>query len=561
MANDTTINALSPSDSIAAVRKKPHSESINVNKLSFFDELLSIGKFESIVPDAIGASTENRIPTYRSSENSPTSQPDDSIDSSESNSATGSQSAQPQFLVPLTQQLQSPDLENTTEALPSNANPSLEPKKRAKAGEKSVASSHAKKGDGEKNKLQKGTQDSLAPSIEKDLSPVAAVDSTISSLDQKTVEKDDQSQSGVPEKLSNHKPIQKSGDSSQSSDADTDPPKSEKGKSPTDSRPERIAVAIESQNQPHDENSDAKNVETSSTQPRNKRAEHLAQRASGSDPVSNSLDPSTSSSQAIESTTPKAKHESPEVPGLTSSASLSSSSSPIPAISPVITTPIAFTSSVTSTSLPPNAEAISAVGIAATRGGIETSTSNASYSGSVSNPGRPEQARSEVARSNSGTQISAYQEVKLVQRVLRGVEQLANGGGQVRLRLHPPELGSLQMSLRMEAGQVFAKLEVENSTARDALLNNVQTLKDRMTEQGMNVAAFEVEVSTDSSGSGASGSNLQRDSGTGSQSKWENATSRFAQQNNNRLSAEPGQAERMPGAAWTRTTGSLDLTV
>lgn len=113
----------------------------------------------------------------------------------------------------------------------------------------------------------------------------------------------------------------------------------------------------------------------------------------------------------------------------------------------------------------------------------------------------------------------------------------------------------------MEAGQVFAKLEVENSTARDALLNNVQTLKDRMAEQGMNVAAFEVEVSTDSSGSGMSGSNMQRDGGSDSQSRWDNANSRFAQQNSNRLSAEPGPADRMPGTAWTRNHGSLDLTV
>ena len=151
--------------------------------------------------------------------------------------------------------------------------------------------------------------------------------------------------------------------------------------------------------------------------------------------------------------------------------------------------------------------------------------------------------------------------MKLVQRVLRGVEQLANGGGQVRLRLHPPELGSLQMSLRIEAGQVFAKLEVENSTARDSLLNNIQTLRDRLAEQGMKVAAFEVEVSTDSSGSGTSGSNFQKDGGTESQSRWDHATSRFAQQNNNRISSESIQPERKSGAAWTRSNGSLDLTV
>ena len=117
------------------------------------------------------------------------------------------------------------------------------------------------------------------------------------------------------------------------------------------------------------------------------------------------------------------------------------------------------------------------------------------------------------------------------------------------------------MSLRMEAGQVFAKLEVENSTARDVLLTNVQTLRDRLAEQGLKVASFEVEVSTDSSGAGTNGSNWQGEGSAGSESRWGNATSRYAQQNNNRLSTEPTQLERKSPASWSRTTGSLDLTV
>ena len=148
----------------------------------------------------------------------------------------------------------------------------------------------------------------------------------------------------------------------------------------------------------------------------------------------------------------------------------------------------------------------------------------------------------------------------MVQRVLRGVEQLANGGGQVRLRLHPAELGSLQISLRVEAGLVSAKLEVENATARDALLSNVQTLKDRLAEQGIKVGSFEVEVSTDSNGSGTANSNFQSDGGSSGQSYRDNASSRFAQQNSNRLPTDPAQPERTP-PLWVRNTGSLDLTV
>lgn len=570
MANDTAINGLTSSDtSIAAVRKKSKAESIDVSRLSFFDELLNLGQFQSIVPEAISPSTDTRIPTDRSLDDSSSSPTEESVDSSELNSALGSDAPQQQVVVPLTPQLQASAPETTTEAQSSDVRNSIETQTRGQVGDKTVTATHAKLGEkaneGKDGDLKNATTNSLAPQLEKDLPPAAEENTSSTALSPELVDSEDNAQTTSPELLSHLKPNQRSGASPKSSDANTDPSKSGQGKTNAVSKPERTPRSDESHNDRSNENND----EVRTTRPRNKRAEHLAERASESDSVSNSLVPSNSTA-AIEPSTAAAKDKSdaPIDPGSVSGTSSLSSSSPVSSSSPLIATPIALSNDVlrgnvtsSSPSLRPNAETILAVGTATTRGGIPTDPSNSSYTGAVSNPGRSEQGRAEVARSNSGTQISAYQEVKLVQRVLRGVEQLANGGGQVRLRLHPPELGSLQMSLRMEAGQVFAKLEVENSTARDALLNNVQTLKDRMAEQGLNVAAFEVEVTTDSSGSGTSGSNMQRDGGSDSQSRWENATSRFAQQNSNRLSPEPGPTERMPRAAWTRNNGSLDLTV
>ncbi len=571
MANDTAINGLSSSDtSIAALRKKSKAESIDVSRLSFFDELLNLGQFESIVPEAVGPSTDTRIPTDRSPDDSSSSPTDESVDSSERNPASASEAPQQQqVVVSLTPQLQASAPEKTTEAQTSDVSKSTETQNRDHLGDNAVTTTHAKLGEktseGEEGDLANATKNSVTLSIEKDVSPAAVENSPSQELVPELVESQGNDQTISPELLSHLKPNQKSGASPQTSNADTDASKSGQGKPKAVFKTERTPRSIESHNDRSNENND----EIRTTRPRNKRAEHLAERASESDAVSNSLNPSNSKTAIeTETATAKDKSEAPTDPGSVSGTSSLSSSSPLSISSPLIATPIAFSNDVlrgnvtsSSPSLRPNAETISAVGTATTRGSIPTDPSNSSYTGAVSNPGRSEQGRGEVARSNSGTQISAYQEVKLVQRVLRGVEQLANGGGQVRLRLHPPELGSLQMSLRMEAGQVFAKLEVENSTARDALLNNVQTLKDRMAEQGMNVAAFEVEVSTDSSGSGMSGSNMQRDGGSDSQSRWDNANSRFAQQNSNRLSAEPGPAERMPGTAWTRNNGSLDLTV
>lgn len=570
MANDTAINGLSSSDtSIAALRKKSKGESIEVSRRSFFDELLNLGQFESIVPEAVRPTTDSRISTDRSPDDSSSRPTDESVDSSETDPAPGLEAPQQQVVVPLAPQLQAYDLKKTTEVQTSDVGKSTETQSLNPLSDKAVAATHAnlseKKSQGAKGDLENAAKNSLASNIEKDLSPADVENSPSTALGPELVDNKDNAQTTSTDLLSHLKPVQKNSASAQLSDANTEPSKSGQGKPKAVSKPETTPRSVESHNDRSNENND----EVKTSRPRNKRAEHLAERASESDPVSNRVDPSNSTT-AIETPTATAngKSDDPIELGSVSGTSSLSRSSPVSSSSPLIATPIALSNDVlrgnvtgSSSSFRPNAETISAVGTATTRGGIPTDPSNSSYTGAASNPARAEPGRGEGARSNSGTQISAYQEVKLVQRVLRGVEQLANGGGQVRLRLHPPELGSLQMSLRMEAGQVFAKLEVENSTARDALLNNVQTLRDRMAEQGMNVAAFEVEVSTDSSGSGTSGSNMQRDGGSDSQSRWDNATSRFAQQNGNRLSAEPGPAERMPGAAWTRSNGSLDLTV
>ncbi|MCU0719702.1 MAG: flagellar hook-length control protein FliK [Pirellula sp.] len=159
--------------------------------------------------------------------------------------------------------------------------------------------------------------------------------------------------------------------------------------------------------------------------------------------------------------------------------------------------------------------------------------------------------------STGSTALSRFQQNKLVQRVLKGLEQLSTGGGQVKLRLHPPELGTLQMTLKIEANMMSAHLEVENSLAKDALLNNLQSLRDRLSEQGMSIDRFEVEVRTDSQ-SGASGSSGE--SASNRQSRRDQPESRYAIYNENRLSVDIAD-EGKPAMPWFRTTGKLDLSV
>lgn len=115
--------------------------------------------------------------------------------------------------------------------------------------------------------------------------------------------------------------------------------------------------------------------------------------------------------------------------------------------------------------------------------------------------------------SSGGSSITPRQEIRLVQRVLRGFEQLGNGDGQVKLRLHPPQLGSLQMTVRIDGSQVTAKLEVENALAQDALNANLPKLKEKLAEQGLYIEKFEVQITPANSSNESTSSSFNTFSG------------------------------------------------
>jgi flagellar hook-length control protein FliK len=572
MANDSSINRASLSDSVVSTTRKKQNSGIDVSQQSFFEELLNIGQFTSSIPDvtalppakpAISDSSSQVAPNKKvdSDSNKEPSKPDETTSSSQVQAALAAQAIAPQI----------------QQATPKIDKESTSADKGDKSGAKVV---RKKNGDGQADPRESATglaNGAVTKVTDKDLAaPIIATNSVAAAAD--AANSDSVSQltdldtKGLTDKKNPLQSVQKG-----KATADTSDEKGGQAKSETDSLQlaskqteanSKQGVSLKGFDhvkQSDQELSKSDKADVGVEQPRNKRAERLAQRASdggtSTDDHESYVDPKLELPQATATTPIESNFSASTV----SDSSLQSSTTVPTSATPVIVQPIAISSSgaATVSSSKSSVESIVGVNASGAASGPQTGVSNTTVSSSVASPGRADQGpgRSEVARTNSGTQISPYQEGKLVQRVLRGIEQLANGGGQVRLRLHPPELGALQMSLRMEGGQVFAKLEVENTTARDALLNNVQTLKDRMADQGMKVAAFEVEVSTDSAGSGMGSSNSQADGGSGNQSRWENSSSRFVQQSSNRLPTEPAPTERKPNASWSRNNGSLDLTV
>lgn len=83
---------------------------------------------------------------------------------------------------------------------------------------------------------------------------------------------------------------------------------------------------------------------------------------------------------------------------------------------------------------------------------------------------------------------------RLLKRVARALASAQERDGEIRLRLSPPELGSLRLELRVDGGAVVARLHAETEGARAALLDNLPLLRERLSEQGLRIERFDVEL-------------------------------------------------------------------
>lgn len=104
-------------------------------------------------------------------------------------------------------------------------------------------------------------------------------------------------------------------------------------------------------------------------------------------------------------------------------------------------------------------------------------------------------ARTESADKAAPVERPTIDPARFVSRVSRAIEFAdQRGGGPVEMRLSPPELGSLQVKIQVKDGVMTAKLEVETPAARNALLDNLPALRDRLEQQQIRIDKFDVEV-------------------------------------------------------------------
>lgn len=72
-----------------------------------------------------------------------------------------------------------------------------------------------------------------------------------------------------------------------------------------------------------------------------------------------------------------------------------------------------------------------------------------------------------------------------------------NGRSEIRLNLHPPELGNLRMSIITHDNQVTVKIIAEAPMVKDIIDNNLNQLRADLGEQGLEIENFDVSVSQD----------------------------------------------------------------
>lgn len=86
---------------------------------------------------------------------------------------------------------------------------------------------------------------------------------------------------------------------------------------------------------------------------------------------------------------------------------------------------------------------------------------------------------------------------RFVQRVEGALRAAQQRDGRVQVRLAPPELGALRIELAVQNGVMTAKVEAETQAARNALLDNLPVLRERLAEQNIRVEKFDVDLRRD----------------------------------------------------------------
>ena len=100
----------------------------------------------------------------------------------------------------------------------------------------------------------------------------------------------------------------------------------------------------------------------------------------------------------------------------------------------------------------------------------------------------------------------------------RLVQTARNGGGTIRMTLHPQSLGRLEVELRMQDGVMKAAIVAEDPAVRDVLMGQQHELRQSLEAQGLKLQEFSVSVRQDNGHPAGDGANQNKGRLNGSSS-------------------------------------------
>ncbi len=99
---------------------------------------------------------------------------------------------------------------------------------------------------------------------------------------------------------------------------------------------------------------------------------------------------------------------------------------------------------------------------------------------------------------DSNRQSEIADRARLVHRISKAFQRIGLDGGQVRLRMHPEELGGIQLEMRINGRVVQATVTADTEQASAILREHLPELRQRLESQGLTIERLDVGTRNES---------------------------------------------------------------
>ena len=148
-------------------------------------------------------------------------------------------------------------------------------------------------------------------------------------------------------------------------------------------------------------------------------------------------------------------------------------------------------------------------------------------------------------RISSENMTSRETENRLMNTIVRNARFMITGGqSSAEIKLEPPNLGKLKIEIVTENSKITGKITVESHEVKEMIQNSISSLKERLSESGLKVESFDVQVG--------------HNSGTDSWAQREHAENLKMNFQRNMTGYENTSGEKTPATGETKYGRSLD---